>query len=146
MNSKEQWTPIKGTDGRYEVSNCGRVRTLRRRAKVLTLTQQKSGYLYAMIEVDGKQCNRRVNRLVAQHFIANPRNHQEVNHKDGDKTNNHVSNLEWCTRSHNVKHSFDTGLKTPHRWTAEEREHISRQVKATIMRRRNVKKNSGLSI
>ena len=131
----EQWKPIEGTNGKYEVSNLGRVRTNGQRPGLLTLTKQPSGYRYAMIEIDGKPCNRRVHRLVAQYFLPNPDNMKEVNHKDGNKDNNHVSNLEWCTRSHNVKHSFDTGLKQPHRWTAEERKQIADKVKATIKRK-----------
>lgn len=126
---EEQWKPIEGTDGKYEVSNFGRVRTNGKRPGLLTLTKQKSGYRYAMIEIDGKSCNRRVHRLVAQHFLPNPDNMKEVNHKDGNKDNNHVSNLEWCTRSYNVKHSFDTGLKQPHIWTPEERKQISERNK-----------------
>ena len=127
---QEQWKPIDGTDGKYEVSNLGHVRTNGQRPGLLTLTKQKSGYRYAMIEIDGKSCNRRVHRLVAQHFLPNPDNMKEVNHIDGNKGNNHVSNLEWCTRSQNVKHSFDTGLKQPHRWTAEERRQIGERTKA----------------
>lgn len=127
----EQWKPIEGTDGKYEVSNLGRVCTNGKRPGVLTLTKQKSGYRYAMIQLsNGKQKNCRVHRLVAEHFLPNPDNMKEVNHKDGNKDNNHVSNLEWCTRSHNVKHSFDTGLKQPHRWTAEERQQIGERTKA----------------
>ena len=131
----EQWKPIDGTDGKYEVSNLGHVRTSGQRPGLLTLTKQKSGYRYAMIEIDGKSCNRRVHRLVAQHFLPNPDNMKEVNHKDGNKDNNRVDNLEWCTRSHNVKHSFDTGLKQPHRWTDEERKQISDKVKAYHQKR-----------
>lgn len=129
----EQWKPIEGTDGKYEVSNLGHVRTNGKRPGLLTLTKQKSGYRYAMIEIDGKSCNRRVHRLVAQHFLPNPDNMKEVNHKDGNKDNNRADNLEWCTRSHNVKHSFDTGLKQPHRWTAEERKQISERNKGHII-------------
>ena len=132
----EIWKPIEGTDGKYEVSNFGRVRTNGKRPGLLTLTKQPSGYRYAMIEIDGKPCNRRVHRLVAQHFLPNPDNMKEVNHKDGNKDNNHVSNLEWCTRSHNVKHSFDTGLKQPHQWTLEERKQIADRVKDTIKRKK----------
>ena len=129
----EQWKPIEGTDDKYEVSNLGHVRTNGKRPGLLTLTKQKSGYRYAMIEIDGKSCNRRVHRLVAQHFLPNPDNMKEVNHKDGNKDNNRADNLEWCTRSHNVKHSFDTGLKQPHRWTAEERKQISERNKGHII-------------
>jgi hypothetical protein len=127
---EEVWKPIDGTDGKYEVSNFGRVRTNGKRPGLLTLTKQPSGYRYAMIALsNGKQRNCRVHRLVAQYFLPNPDNMNEVNHKDGNKDNNHVSNLEWCTRSHNVKHSFDTGLKQPHRWTDEEKQMLSEKVK-----------------
>ena len=126
----EQWKPIEGTDGKYEVSNLGHVRTNGKRPGLLTLTKQKSGYRYAMIQLyNGKQKNCRVHRLVAEHFLPNPDNMKEVNHKDGNKDNNRADNLEWCTRSHNVKHSFDTGLKQPHRWTAEECKQISERNK-----------------
>ena len=125
QTGQEEWRPIEGTNGKYDVSNFGRVRTNSQRPGLLTLTKQASGYLYAMVQLaNGKQKNCRVNRLVAQHFIPNPDNLPEVNHIDGNKENNHVSNLEWCTRSHNVKHSFDTGLKQPHYLTDEEREHL----------------------
>jgi hypothetical protein len=77
---------------------------------------------------NGKQKNCRVNRLVAQVFIPNPKQLPEVNHIDGNKDNNHVSNLEWCDRSQNMKHAIRTGLANPklhaHRWTNEERELI----------------------
>lgn len=127
---QEQWKPIRETDGKYEVSNFGHVRTNGKRPGLLTLTKQPSGYRYAMIELsNGKQRNCRVHRLVAQHFLPNQDNLSEVNHKDGNKDNNRVDNLEWCTRSHNVKHSFDTGLKQPHRWTDEERKQISERNK-----------------
>lgn len=130
----EQWKPIEGTDGKYEVSNLGHVRTNGKRPGLLTLTKQKSGYRYAMIQLsNGKQKNCRVHRLVAEHFLPNPDNMKEVNHKDGNKDNNRADNLEWCTRSHNVKHSFDTGLKQPHRWTAEERKQISERNKGHII-------------
>lgn len=121
----EQWKAIPNTKGPYEVSDCGRVRTNSQRPGLLTLTKQASGYLYAMVELtNGKPKNCRVNRLVAKAFIQNPNDLPEVNHIDGNKENNHASNLEWVSRSYNVKHSFDTGLKQPHRLTDEERQHL----------------------
>ena len=72
----------------------------------MTLKQDKDGYLEVGIYKDGKRYFKRVHRLVAQSFIPNPENYPQVNHKDGNKNNNDVSNLEWCTCSHNLKHSF----------------------------------------
>lgn len=61
-------------------------------------------------EDGGKRCNISVHRAVAMAWIPNPLNHSDVNHIDGDKENNHYTNLEWCTRSQNQKHAYRTGL------------------------------------
>ena len=136
MDSKtqlEEWRAVSNTNGKYEVSNCGRVRTNNRRPGLLTLTKQASGYRYAMVQLEnGKQKNCRVNRLVAMAFVSNPNGLPEVNHIDGNKENNHASNLEWVTRSQNVKHSFDTGIRQPHKWTEEEKQLIASKVSATM--------------
>ena len=133
---EEVWKPIEGTDGGYEVSNLGRVMSkMQRNPRIMPQTIQRSGYHYVMLHVNNKPTCRRVHRLVAQAFLPNPANMKEVNHKDGNKDNNRADNLEWCTRSHNVKHSFDMGLKQPHRWTAEERKQIADKVKDTIKRK-----------
>ena len=136
---EEEWRPVEGTNGKYDVSNFGRVRTNSQRPGLLTLTKQASGYLYAMVELaNGKPKNCRVNRLVAQHFLPNPDNLPEVNHIDGNKENNHVSNLEWSNRSENMKHAIRTGLADPkksaHHWTEEEREMIRQRQIAYLER------------
>lgn len=132
----EQWKPIRETDGKYEVSNYGHVRTNGKRRGLLTLTKQPKGYLYAMIQLsNGKQKNCRVHRLVANYFLPNPDNLPCINHIDGNKENNHVSNLEWCTYQDNMQHAVRTGLTHPHRWTDEERKQISDKVKAYRARR-----------
>lgn len=119
----EEWKEIQGYDGRYEVSNEGRVRSYSNgrwgngpSSKLLRL--KKSGSGYPMVDLrkphaGGKVEYRLVHRLVATAFIENPRGLPQVNHKDGDKTNNHVSNLEWVTPSENAYHAFRTGLKKP---------------------------------
>jgi len=69
-----------------------------------------SGYYYITLCKDGRHCCLKVHRLVAMTFIDNPNNLLEVNHKDGNKLNNCVDNLEWCTHSENHKHSYSMGL------------------------------------
>lgn len=67
-------------------------------------------YLVTTYYMNGKQTLQYVHRLVAEAFIPNPNSYPQINHKDGDPRNNHVSNLEWCTPSQNVRHAFETGL------------------------------------
>lgn len=69
-----------------------------------------TGYIYCTIYLNGESITRRVHRLVAKAFISNPKNLPIVNHKDGNKSNNKVKNLEWATVSWNTKHAFDMGL------------------------------------
>lgn len=76
--------------------------------------KDKDGYSVVGLRCDkGKKKARKVHRLLAQTFIPNPENKPCVNHKDGDKTNNSLSNLEWCTVKENVQHSYDMGLQIP---------------------------------
>ena len=104
----EIWKPIKGYEGRYEVSNLGNVRSLNWRksglAKKLTPAIDRYGYLQVCLSKNGKQFNGKVHRLVADAFLPTNRNDLQVNHKDEDKTNNRASNLEWMTPAQNVNH------------------------------------------
>jgi len=117
----EEWKSISGYEGYYEVSNLGRVRSIERlvpHARYGTTKQQSKilrpaiddGYFKVALSKDRTLRSMRVHRLVAAAFVDNPNDYTEVNHKDGDKLNNQVSNLEWCTRSQNVKHAFDNNL------------------------------------
>ena len=80
--------------------------------KKLTTTLNHSGYPYVhMRMLDGKLKKHYVHRVIAYKFHENPENKPQINHIDGDKLNNHASNLEWATQSENIRHAHDTGLK-----------------------------------
>ena len=96
---QEVWKDIKGYEGLYQISNTGKVKGLKRN-KVLKPILQRSGYYY----VDLQRKRRLVHRLVAEAFIDNPDNLPEVNHKDEDKVNNSVENLEWCDSKYNANY------------------------------------------
>lgn len=104
----ETWMPIKGYEKKYEVSNCGRIRitgTPVIRANAIT----EYGYVAFTLCYKGTVKRRPVHRIVAETFIPNPDNKPEVNHKDGNKQNNNVENLEWCTHLENIRHSIEMG-------------------------------------
>ena len=113
MNS-EIWKPIEGTDGKYEVSNTGKVRSLNykntRKTVELKPAPDPKGYIKTMILVNGKYKTVKLHRLVAKAFVPNPDSKPQVNHKDGDKRNNAADNLEWITNIDNAHHAVDHGL------------------------------------
>lgn len=118
----EEWKDIEGYEGLYQVSNLGKVKSLSRiiirsngrqhtvKEKYIKQFQDKCGYMVAYLCKCGKKSNCRVHRLVANAFIPNLKNKPQVNHKDGNKTNNNVNNLEWCTNGENQIHAFQYGL------------------------------------
>lgn len=116
LNNNEIWKPIVKFEDRYEVSSLGRVRSLqdnhgkdRINLKKLSLSWNKQ-YLQVQLFHKNKNNHRLVHRLVAEAFIPNPDSKPYINHIDGNKFNNHVSNLEWCTQQENVQHAYNTGL------------------------------------
>lgn len=100
---KEIWKPINGYNGRYEVSNLGRVRSFARKDCILlTADCHKNGYLFVKLTMNGKSKSQSIHRLVASAFIPNPNGFPQVNHKDENRQNNSVINLEWCTAKYNL--------------------------------------------
>lgn len=105
----EIWKDIPDFDGKYQLSNKGRIKSFYfdEEGTLLKTTIDRNGY----IKIRLKNKEYYVHRLVALLFVPNPYFYKEINHKDGNKENNCCENLEWCTRSENVKHAFANGLK-----------------------------------
>jgi len=123
----EEWRDIKGFEGHYQVSNLGNVRSLDRQIRIkgkhqkfrkskgvnLVKTPDWDGYLNVGLCLNGKVTRRTVHRLVAMAFIPNPENKATVNHKDSNRANNKLLNLEWATISENAKHGYRFGNVRP---------------------------------
>ena len=104
----EIWKEMSGFEDMYEISNLSNIRN-KKTKRLIKQFKNRHGYVTARIYKDGVGTTRTVHRLVAKTFIPNPENLPEVNHKDENKSNNVVSNLEWCTRIYNVY--YGTGLE-----------------------------------
>lgn len=138
---KEIWKDIQGFEGKYQVSNLGRIKTVKhikhtwikekeewiiegiRKKEEWVLDEKiedvdkirkpvktKLGYMRVGLKSNNKSRDYLVHRLVAQTFIPNPKNKRYVNHKNGNKEDNRVDNLEWCTHKENMQHAVRTGL------------------------------------
>jgi hypothetical protein len=105
------WKPI-AINPEYAVSDCGRVMRISR-ARLRTPVADKDGYMRIALRANGRDRLFSVHRLVATAFLENPLQKKCVNHIDGNKANNRVSNLEWATYSENWKHAINTGLSNP---------------------------------
>lgn len=108
---KEKWQDIFNYKGYYRISNFGNVKSLHRKERILKYKKSKNGYCQVCLYKHHIRKMYTVHRLVATHFIDNPKNKSEVNHLDGNKLNNHMTNLEWATRLENQKHASILGLQ-----------------------------------
>lgn len=120
--SEEEWRDVPGFEGRYQVSNLGRLRSVPRdvnnhtgiihlKGKILTQRYNHKGYkVVDLVDHEQKHKYRLVHRLLAQAFIPNPMNKPQVNHIDGIKDHNVLENLEWVTNSENQLHAYKHGL------------------------------------
>lgn len=156
--SIEVWKDIVNYEGLYQVSNKGRVKRLEGKClakagkyrtvteSILTCFPNKTRYNYLYVNLNNNGVKQfRVHKLVALHFIPNPNNLPEVNHIDGNKNNNNVENLEWCTNLENIRHSYKIGThKIRTRENAPNTKLTLEQV--VQIKERLAKKESGRSI
>lgn len=132
MNEQEIWIDIKNFDGKYSVSNFGRVKSNYyiwknqfgfsgriNKGKIFNLNKDSRGYFHVSLFYGISRTRFRVHSLVAMHFIPNPLGLGFINHKDGVKINNNHSNLEWVTHAQNMNHAWQNGLMEPARPTGE---------------------------
>jgi hypothetical protein len=121
----EIWLPIKGYEGLYECSSLGRIKSLPRIAsnnqpfpggirKQFIDPRPGYGYLNVGLNINGKKRSKCVHRIIAIAFLGLPSMSLDVNHINGIKTDNRIENLEWLSRSENIKHSFKLGLSKIH--------------------------------
>lgn len=116
----EIWKDMVEFDNKYQISNKGNVRRKGRKVnsaiqpkgyryikpKMVYLQNNGNGYLQIYVSINKKRVMKYVHRMVATYFLKNPLNYNEVNHLDFNRSNNDVSNLEWCSKKQNIRHSF----------------------------------------
>lgn len=103
--------PIAFYENRYIVYENGKILNLANNTFLNPIKNPNGYYKVGLADGNGSHKQMFIHRLVANHFIPNPYNFNQINHKDGDKSNNHVTNLEWCSSEQNIKHAFKTGLR-----------------------------------
>lgn len=109
----ENWIDLKETNGNYKIAINGDVMSkLSGKWRMLKSHVSSTGYLRVDVIYNGKKKTVKLHRLIGIHFIDNPNNLKILNHIDGNKLNNDISNLEWCTSSHNNQEAWNNGLYT----------------------------------
>lgn len=142
----EVWKDIDGYNGIFQVSNLGRVRSIDRfvkgaygkrwiKGKIFKPVLNKSdGYLRVVFMVDGISKRHYIHRLIANAFLPKIKGKEYVNHIDGNKLNNSISNLEWCTLKENQQHAFRIGLNHGKSGTANNNAKLSSQMAKEIIK------------
>lgn len=136
---QEIYKPIKGYEGLYEVSNLGNVKSFKHKQPMILKPKMIKGYPTVSLCVNGQCKQFGIHRLVAESFITRITDKNEINHIDGNKANNRVDNLEWCTHTENVRHAFRTGLIQRKPLTDEQKRYVSERTKEA-MKREDVQK------
>ena len=122
MKNLEKWKNVKGYEELYEVSNLGKVKRKKHKRldrnqilqerEVKVIYPKNKRYAYLSLCKNGKVTQKTLHRIIAEAFIPNPHNYPCINHIDGNKQNNNIDNLEWCTYSHNNKEAYRLQLKS----------------------------------
>lgn len=107
-----RWLSLKGTFGLYKISEYGDILRVDKGTLLKHLIMTGHGYYYVDISVRGKKIRQVIHRSVARHFLGEKKDGVVINHIDGNKLNNHYSNLEYCTPSENILHAYRLGLKS----------------------------------
>ena len=149
----EIWLDVKGYEGFYQISSLGRIKSVDRfvpikfkngnvilrfySSKFLKPFHDKDGYIIYDLIKDKKRTHFRFHRLLAEHFIPNPDNKPEVNHINGVKYDNRLENLEWCTKSDNMRHLYDAlgfkGSNYGKQLTNEHKENIAKHHRKKVL-------------
>ena len=115
MIEQEIWKNIKNYEGLYKISNLGRVKSLPkyagrsyRKAKILKTNLDTNGYVKVILCKNNRTRFLSIHRLLAEAFIPNPNDYPQINHKDENKQNNSLNNLEWCTCKYNINYGTRT--------------------------------------
>lgn len=108
----EQWKPVEGYEGLYEVSDMGRIKSIIYNNHII-MKYHSNWFWYMILSLrkEWKSLTEKVHRIVCNSFLHNPENKEQVNHINWIKHDNRLENLEWCDRSYNQKHAYKTGLR-----------------------------------
>lgn len=143
MAEQEIWKDVQGYEGRYQISSFGRVKVLpfwhnnrfggyMTQEHIINGRIGRKGYRYVALKKDNEVKEFKVHRLVALHFIQNPYGYPQVNHKDENKLNNCMSNLEWCTNQYNANYGTRTDRIIAARGQKRKERHADRKKKKII--------------
>lgn len=124
MINKEVWKDIPNYEGHYQASNLGRIRSIKKEIKILKEINRNDGYLFVNLSKNGKSKPIKIHKIIAYTFLKNNNNYTDINHKDGNKQNNCVNNLEFCNRSHNIKEAYRLKLRKPNKTNIGKRKKV----------------------
>ena len=133
MIKMNKWIELKENKN-YEINENGFIRR-KGTKKILRGGKSTNGYYTVSLCENGKQKSYYIHRLIANNFLKNKNNYKEINHKDGNKYNNCIDNLEWCSRSDNIKHAYKNEL-IPKKYGIDNK--LSKKIKQTNLITGNV--------